>query len=84
MLYCTGHHVKMTDDCDPTEGAPRPISAGRCTVHTGRTLHFTGGNSTKARRAYIIICRPEAMVRFERENEYYHGEKGLNVIFNVQ
>jgi len=79
-----GKHVKMTDDCDPEEGAPYPVGAGGCTAHTGRTLHYTGGNYTKqARRAYIINCRPQAMVQFERDNNYDHGEKGLDVIFNV-
>ena len=74
----------MTDDCEPGEGAPHPVQAGGCTVHTGRTLHYTGGNSTtQARRAYIVNCRPEAMVSFERDNQYDHGEKGLDVIFNV-
>ena len=80
----SGKHVKMTDDCDPEEGAPYPVLAGGCTAHTGRTLHYTGGNYTKqARRAYIINCRPQAMVQFERDNNYDHGEKGLDVIFDV-
>ena len=74
----------MTDDCEPGEGAPHPVQAGGCTVHTGRTLHYTGGNSTtQARRAYIVNCRPEAMVSYERDHQYDHGEKGLDVIFNV-
>ena len=47
----------------------------------GRTLHYTRGNSTsEARRAYIINCRPRAMVRWERENNYDHGRAGLQSI----
>ena len=42
------------------EGVACPVGAGGCIVHTGRTLHYTGGNTTTApRRAYIINCRPQ-------------------------
>ena len=52
-------------------------------THAGRTLHYTGGNSTsEARRAYIINCRPGAMVSQERENKYDHGRDGLQGIKN--
>ena len=51
------------------------------TALAGRTLHYTGGNSTsEARRAYIINCRPGAMVRGERDNKYDHGRTGLQGI----
>ena len=36
----------MTDDIDISRGRPHPVRAGGCTVHTGRTLHYTGGNTT--------------------------------------
>lgn len=52
---------------------------GGCTVHTGRTLHYTKGNSTnRPRRAYIINCRPAAMVKMEREKGYTHGKEGIH------
>ena len=36
----------MTDDIDISRGRPHPVRAGGCTVHTGRTLHYTAGNTT--------------------------------------
>ena len=90
----------------PGEGRPCPVASGGCTVHTGRTLHFTGNynffeslpfknfqlckkdtgktdkltdswkgrfvicscvlganRTERARRAYIINCRPKVKFR---------------------
>ena len=70
------------------------MGAGGCTVHTGRTLHYTGGNTTTApRRAYIINCRPQvpptpaprqAMVDLERANKFDHGLAGVGDILAGQ
>ena len=41
-----------------TDGLPQPLNQGGCTVHTGRTLHYTNGNKTnRPRRAYIVNYR---------------------------
>ena len=73
-----GNHVLMTDECSNDEGTPQPLKAGGCTVHTGRTLHYTAGNSTEvARRVYIVNYRPKDMIEYERENDYDHGKSGL-------
>jgi hypothetical protein len=40
------------------DGVPQPLKSGGCTIHTGRTLHYTGGNLTDLpRRAYIVNFR---------------------------
>ena len=73
-----GNHVLMTDDCSNEEGIPQPLNAGGCTIHTGRTLHYTSGNETDIpRRVYIVNYRPKAMIDFERQNNYDHGKSGL-------
>jgi ectoine hydroxylase-related dioxygenase (phytanoyl-CoA dioxygenase family) len=73
-----GNHVLMTDECSNDEGVPQPLKAGGCTVHTGRTLHYTSGNITNvARRVYIVNYRPKKMIEFERENNYDHGKSGM-------
>ena len=90
-----GHHVRMTDDVDVSQAVGCPVAAGACTIHTGNamklidppkvSLHYTGGNSTTSpRRAYIINCRPEAMVKYERENSYDHGKSGLEIITSLK
>ena len=41
-----------------SDGLPQPLNQGGCTVHTGRTLHYTNGNKTnRPRRAYIVNYR---------------------------
>ena len=74
-----GNHVMMTDECSNEEGVPKPLKAGGCTIHTGRTLHYTSGNTTNlARRVYIVNYRPVKMIEFERKNNYDHGKSGLS------
>jgi len=77
-----GHHVMQTkEEVPPGDGRPYPVASGGCTVHTGRTLHFTGANRTeRARRAYIINCRPKAMVDLERAKKFDHGLAGVDDI----
>ncbi len=62
--------------CDVAEGEGTAVElkAGSCTFHHGRTLHYSGGNTTKnQRRAFIINFRPEEMIRLEREQGFDHG-----------
>ena len=71
----------MTDDCSMSDGVPEPVRLGGCTVHTGRTLHYTGGNMTPvARRAYIVNYKPKAMIEFERQQNFDHGKHGIQDI----
>lgn len=79
-----GQHVLMTDECSNEEGVPQPLKAGSCTVHTGRTLHYTAGNKTSvARRAYIVNYRPKAMIEFERERNFDHGKSGIEKLHSL-
>ncbi|CAH1782921.1 unnamed protein product [Owenia fusiformis] len=75
-----GHHV-LCCDCSEEEGAPRPLKPGSCTVHHGRTLHYSRGNTTNTqRRAYIVNFRPADMVKFERDHKFDHGKSGVDEI----
>ena len=56
---------------------PVPIPAGAGVGHSGRTLHYSRGNTTdKARRAYILNYRPAAMVELMRSTGFDHGRAG--------
>ncbi|CAK8675710.1 unnamed protein product [Clavelina lepadiformis] len=69
-----GHHVLCCDG-DESEMIASPIRAGSCTLHHGRTIHYTRGNSTdKQRRAFIVNYRPGLMVTWERNHGYDHGK----------
>ena len=51
-----------------------PLRAGSVTVHSARTLHWAGGNSTAApRRGYVVQTRPAASVRTARRFGFDHG-----------
>lgn len=66
-------------ECDATEDEMRcaPIPAGSVMVHSGRTLHYSRGNTTgKPRRAFIVNFRPEAAKAEMRSKGYDHGRKG--------
>jgi hypothetical protein len=48
-------HTLETDVVDIKKAVPCPLEAGGCTIHTLKTLHYTGPNNTdKPRRAYIL------------------------------
>eukprot|EP00117_Sycon_ciliatum_P040360 scpid53446/ scgid3887/ Phytanoyl-CoA dioxygenase domain-containing protein 1 len=75
-----GAHV-LQCEASEDEGVPQPLSPGSCTMHHGRTLHYSRGNSSKTtRRGFITNYRPAAMVRWERELGYDHGKKGLDKV----
>ena len=49
-------HGLETDEVDDRQAVACPISAGDCTVHHCRTLHYAGANRTDIpRRAYIMM-----------------------------
>jgi len=75
-----GKHVLMCDG-DLNKLVPEPLDAGSCTLHHGRTVHYSKGNSTdEERMALILNFRPRKMVDFERERGHDHGYKGLDEI----
>ncbi|XP_041353382.1 phytanoyl-CoA dioxygenase domain-containing protein 1-like isoform X2 [Gigantopelta aegis] len=77
-----GCHVQMCDGSED-EGFAAEISAGSCTLHHGRTMHYTRGNSTdKPRRAFIVVYRPASMVVEFRKQGFDHGKKDLKKILN--
>nr|XP_002122239.1 phytanoyl-CoA dioxygenase domain-containing protein 1-like [Ciona intestinalis] len=73
-----GHHVIICEG-DKDELHAAPITAGSCTLHHGRTVHYTRGNSTDfKRRAFIMNFRPAEMVQWERNHDFDHGKsKGV-------
>jgi len=66
---------------DEAEAIVIPLPAGSCTLHHGRTLHYSRGNTTPSRRrALILNYRPEAMITLERERGFDHlGERTLRL-----
>ncbi len=53
-----------------------PIRRGDVTIHTGRTLHSSGGNKTDGwRRTYLLQFRPVSAIEFQRKAGYV---KSLN------
>jgi len=76
-----GHHtveVMGIDHLLPQKKA-YPIKAGSAVLNTGRTLHYTGGNvSSRDRKAFIVNCRPQKMIDFERNNGFDHAKEGMN------
>ncbi|XP_067680748.1 probable alpha-ketoglutarate-dependent hypophosphite dioxygenase [Haliotis asinina] len=72
-----GCHV-LTCEGSEAEGSPAEIKAGSCTLHHGRTLHYTRGNTTdNQRRAFVTAYRPADMIKSMRERGFDHGKKGL-------
>lgn len=79
-----GAHVLTVAGITEADGVCCPLQPGWCTVHGGRTLHYTRGNTTDTqRRAYIVNCRPRAMVELERQMGFDHGRGGLHAGFEV-
>jgi phytanoyl-CoA hydroxylase len=60
-------------EANEDEAVAMEIKPGSCVFHHGGTLHYSRGNTTdKHRRAFITNFRPEAMIRYEREQGYDH------------
>ncbi|MEV0603758.1 phytanoyl-CoA dioxygenase family protein [Streptomyces sp. NPDC050315] len=100
MWYVQGSHQRplrphrptsdgknIETDCSETEpGATAvPVSPGEGVAHSGRTLHYSRGNTTdRVRRAYILNYRPASMIRFERERGADHGlEENVRKVRNA-
>lgn len=63
-------------DAQEDEGVPIELPPCSCTFHTGRTLHYSRGNSThEQRRAFIINFRPQSMIAYERLHGFDHGRQ---------
>jgi len=79
-----GKHA-LSCEADMDDFIPAQINAGSCTLHHGRTVHYSRGNQTdNARRAFIMNFRPELMIKMEREQGFDHGLNGVkNVIGNT-
>jgi ectoine hydroxylase-related dioxygenase (phytanoyl-CoA dioxygenase family) len=76
-----GSHVLVAKEVNSSLGVAAPLKPGGCTFHSGKTLHFTRGNSTDTkRRAYIVNHRPASMVEWERTNGFSHGRESLSGI----
>lgn len=76
-----GAHVLQAAGVSEADGVPVPLRPGSCTIHTGRTLHYTRGNTTQRhRRAFITNFRPQAMVEWERANAFDHARGGLDAM----
>jgi ectoine hydroxylase-related dioxygenase (phytanoyl-CoA dioxygenase family) len=49
-------HGLVTDEVDASLAVPCPIPVGGATIHTCRTMHYAGTNTTdQPRRAYILV-----------------------------
>ncbi len=56
-----------------------PLNPGSCTLHDGRTLHYTRGNTSSTDRCALIVnFRPAAMVAWERAHGFDHGKRGVD------
>lgn len=90
MWFVPGSHLKevrkhsyaakiggaLNCEASEAEGIGVELRPGSCTFHTGRTLHYSRGNSTSHnRRAFIINFRPVDMIRYEREHGFDHGKQ---------
>jgi len=63
-------------ECEASEdeAEPVPLPAGSAVLHVGGALHYSRGNSTGTqRRAFIVNCRPRAMIELERRSGMDHG-----------
>jgi len=69
------HVIKCVVIIMQEEGKPFPLEPGSATIHHGRTVHYSRGNSTDTfRRGFIVNCRPASMVEYERKNKFDHGK----------
>ncbi|MEL7146835.1 MAG: phytanoyl-CoA dioxygenase family protein, partial [Bacteroidota bacterium] len=69
----TGKGGALQCEAQESEAVAAEISAGSCTFHSGRTIHYARGNSTaNRRRAFICNFRPAAMIAYERSQGFDH------------
>lgn len=59
------------------ECEPMPLAPGSAGLHSGRTVHYSRGNTTSGpRRALILNFRPQAAIDFFRAHGFDHGRAG--------
>ena len=76
-----GSHILMTEAASESSPGSQCVELrpGSAVIWHGRTLHYSRGNSTMQRRRTLITnYRPEAMVKWERENGFDHLRKGMD------
>lgn len=63
------HALECVGGFDAAAAVPCPLPAGGCTIHSGRTLHFAGPNTSNLPRyAYVLIFNlPPLPARQSRE-----------------
>jgi ectoine hydroxylase-related dioxygenase (phytanoyl-CoA dioxygenase family) len=77
--FAAGEGGALTCDASEEEGLAIALTAGSCTFHHGRTLHYSRGNATHGqRRAFIINFRPAAMIQVERALGFDHGKNNAS------
>ena len=75
-----GSHVLVTDALDERAEGTRcvELAPGDAVAWHGRTAHYSRGNTTGgARRAFIAVFRPKAMVEWERAEGFDHLRQGM-------
>jgi ectoine hydroxylase-related dioxygenase (phytanoyl-CoA dioxygenase family) len=71
-------HALQTDPTtfDASKAVPCPLPPGGCTIHSGRTLHYAGPNTTGAtRRAYILAFEIPPKLRATPRTFPWNDEK---------
>lgn len=69
----TGNGGALQCEAGENEAIAVELPAGGCTLHHGRTVHYSRGNATSGhRRAFIINMRPLAMIELERSKGFDH------------
>jgi ectoine hydroxylase-related dioxygenase (phytanoyl-CoA dioxygenase family) len=69
----TGKGGALQCEARESEAVAAEITAGSCTFHSGRTIHYARGNSTdRRRRAFICNFRPAEMIAYERAKGFDH------------
>ena len=70
-------HGLVTDDVDPSLAVACPIPVGGATIHTCRTMHYAGPNTTdQPRRAYILVLgAPAEKIKTPAERPWQDEER---------
>lgn len=69
-------HALVVDDASTAGAVACPLPPGGATIHTSRTLHYTGPNRSDApRRAYILGFGLPTKQRAEPRDFYWNTEK---------
>jgi hypothetical protein len=73
----TIHSLECCDGFDPIQRVACELPAGGCTLHTSRTLHYTGPNlSDQPRYAYVLVFAiPAVASRQSRHFPWLEGKE---------